>query len=105
MNRFRQSIHNEFARTISLAARVTKASVSVAQLERHGKEVFQLTPRQQIHQARLAEASRLLLEHELAITEIALRCGYTNHSAFSRQASALTERSPSPYRKTNRTPR
>ncbi|MNR53209.1 Melibiose operon regulatory protein [compost metagenome] len=74
----------------------------MAQLERHCKRVFQLTPRQMIHKARLEEASRLLLETEQPITEIALRCGYTDHSAFSRQFRALTGLSPSQYRDSQR---
>jgi AraC-like DNA-binding protein len=55
-----------------------------------------------IHKARLEEASRLLLDHDLPITEIALRCGYTDHSAFSRQFRALTSLSPSQYRENQR---
>ncbi|MNY45070.1 Xylose operon regulatory protein [compost metagenome] len=55
-----------------------------------------------IHKARLEEGSRLLLHTELPITEIALRCGYTDHSAFSRQFRALTSLSPSQYRDNQR---
>ena len=88
-------IRQHFARPISLAELTAIAGYSVAQLERHCKRVFQLTPRQMIHKARLEEGSRLLLHSELPITEIALRCGYTDHSAFSRQVRALTSLSPS----------
>ena len=73
------------------------AGLSVAQLERHCKRIFQLTPRQMIHKARLGAASQLLAG-ELPITEIALQCGYTDHSAFSRQFKALTGLSPTAYR-------
>ncbi|WP_095146413.1 AraC family transcriptional regulator [Pseudomonas sp. Irchel s3b6] len=95
-------IRRHFARPISLAELTAIAGFSVAQLERHCKRVFQLTPRQMIHKARLEEASRLLLETEQPITEIALRCGYTDHSAFSRQFRALTSLSPSQYRDNRR---
>lgn len=91
-------IKHHFARPISLAELTSLAGVSVAQLERHCKRIFQLTPRQMIQKARLEEASRLLLDTALPITEIALRCGYTDHSAFSRQFRALTSLSPSQYR-------
>mgnify|MGYP001117186623 CR=1 FL=1 len=74
----------------------------MAQLERHCKRVFQLTPRQMIHKSRLEEGSRLLRDTDLPITEIALRCGYTDHSAFSRQFRALTSLSPSQYREGRR---
>lgn len=94
-------IREHFARPISLAELTAIAGLSIAQLERHCKRIFQLTPRQMIHKARLGEASRLLL-HDLSITEIALRCGYTDHSAFSRQFRALTGFSPSQYRESHR---
>ena len=93
-------IKSHFARPISLAELTAIAGLSVAQLERHCKRIFQLTPRQMIHKARLEQASRLLLDTELPITDIALRCGYTDHSAFSRQFRALTSLSPSQYRET-----
>jgi len=95
-------IKQHFARPISLAELTAIAGLSVAQLERHCKRIFQLTPRQMIHKARLEEASRLLLEQDLPITEIAMRCGYTDHSAFSRQFRALTSLSPSQYRENQR---
>ena len=44
------------------------------------------------------EAATELLGGALPITEIALRCGYADHSAFSRQFRALTGLSPSAYR-------
>ena len=50
----------------------------------------------------LEEGSRLLLHTDLPITEIALRRGYTDHSAFSRQFRALTSLSPSQFRDNQR---
>ncbi|WP_426140868.1 helix-turn-helix domain-containing protein [Pseudomonas sp. DWP3-1-2] len=90
-------ISEHFARPVSLAELTAIAGLSIAQLERQCKRIFQLTPRQMIHKARLGEASRLLLQ-DISITEIAQRCGYTDHSAFSRQFRALTGFSPSQYR-------
>ncbi|WP_178084356.1 AraC family transcriptional regulator [Pseudomonas sp. F(2018)] len=98
-----EHIRRHYAQPLSLAELTTIAGLSVAQLERHCKRIFQLTPRQMIHKARLGAASQLLLG-ELPITEIALRCGYTDHSAFSRQFKALTGLSPSQYRDSHRNP-
>lgn len=94
-------IRQHHSRPISLAELTAIAELSVAQLERLCKRIFQLTPRQMIHKARLGSATQLL-QGELPITEIALRCGYTDHSAFSRQFKALTGLSPSQYRDAHR---
>lgn len=90
-------IREHFAQPIRLADLTAIAGLSVAQLERHCKRIFHLTPRQLIHKARLDEASRLL-HLDLSITDVAQRCGYTDHSAFSRQFRALTGLSPTQYR-------
>ncbi|PWV64424.1 AraC family transcriptional regulator [Plasticicumulans acidivorans] len=96
-----EHIRRHYDRPISLEELTALAGLSVAQLERHCKRIFQLTPRQMIHKARLGAASQLLLG-ELPITEIALRCGYTDHSAFSRQFKALTGLSPRQFRASHR---
>ncbi|GIZ10737.1 AraC family transcriptional regulator [Pseudomonas sp. NCCP-436] len=90
-------IRQHYGRPISLAELTALTGLSVAQLERLCKRIFQLTPRQMIHRARLNAASQLL-QGDMPITEIALHCGYTDHSAFSRQFRQLTGLSPSDYR-------
>lgn len=94
-------IREHYAQHIALGELTALSGFSVAQLERLCKRIFQLTPRQMIHKARLGAATQLL-SGELPITEIALRCGYTDHSAFSRQFKALTGVSPSQYRDNHR---
>ncbi|QGZ29397.1 AraC family transcriptional regulator [Stutzerimonas stutzeri] len=90
-------IRANHARPLRLSELTAIAGLSVAQLERLCKRIFRLTPRQMIHKARL-DAAIELLGGTLPITEIALRCGYADHSAFSRQFRALTGLSPSAYR-------
>jgi AraC-like DNA-binding protein len=91
-------IRAHYAEPLALAELTAIAGCSVAQLERLCKRIFRLTPRQMIHKARLEAASRLL-SGTLPVTEVALRCGYGDHSAFSRQFRALTGLSPSEYRR------
>lgn len=94
-------IRSHFNRAISMDELTAIAGVSAAQLERYCKKIFHLTPRQMIHKARLEHAHRLL-HGEMAITDVALQCGYTDHSAFSRQFKALTGFTPRQYRQATR---
>lgn len=90
-------IRAHFNRPITMGELTKIAGISAAQLERHCKRVFHLTPRQMIHKARLEHAHRLL-HTKMLITDVALQCGYTDHSAFSRQFKALTGFTPRQYR-------
>ncbi|MCD9085237.1 AraC family transcriptional regulator [Stenotrophomonas sp. SY1] len=73
------------------------AGVSVAQLERLFKRVFQLSPQQLLTKLRIEEAMRLLLT-EMNIAEIGQACGFSDQSAFSRQFKATVGITPRDYR-------
>ena len=90
-------IRAHFNRRVTLGELTRIAGISVAQLERYCKRVFHLTPRQMIQKVRL-EHSHRLLHTDMPITEVALQCGYTDHSAFTRQFKALTGFTPRQYR-------
>ncbi|HCT5553377.1 TPA: AraC family transcriptional regulator [Acinetobacter baumannii] len=90
-------IKKNYAETITLANLTAIAGVSVAQLERYCKKIYHLTPRQMISKIRLQVATELLAT-DLPITQIGLRCGYTDHSAFCRQFKLHTGMSPTLYR-------
>jgi AraC-like DNA-binding protein len=92
-----EHIRTHFNRRVTLGELTRIAGISVAQLERYCKRVFHLTPRQMIQKVRLEQAHRLL-HSDLPITEVALQCGYTDHSAFSRQFKASTGFTPRQYR-------
>ncbi|MGF6108838.1 AraC family transcriptional regulator [Pseudomonas sp. ADAK2] len=92
-----EHIRAHFNRRVTLGELTRIAGISVAQLERYCKRVFHLTPRQMIQKVRLEHAHRLL-HTDIPITEVALQCGYTDHSAFTRQFKALTGFTPRQYR-------
>jgi AraC-like DNA-binding protein len=92
-----EHIRTHFNRRVTVGELTRIAGISVAQLERYCKRVFHLTPRQMIQKARLEQAHRLL-HSDLPITEVALQCGYTDHSAFTRQFKASTGFTPRQYR-------
>lgn len=73
------------------------AQVSVAQLERLFKRVFQLTPQQLLTKLRIEEAMRLL-HGDTSIAEIGQACGFSDQSAFARQFKATVGMPPRDYR-------
>ncbi|MNF23092.1 HTH-type transcriptional activator Btr [compost metagenome] len=75
-----------------------RAGVSVAQFERRMKRIFQLSAGQFITKTRIDIAINWLKGSDIAIADIALRCGFCDQSALSRQFRALTGLSPRQYR-------
>ena len=75
-----------------------RAELTPTRLARLTKRIFRLTPSQLITQCRLAAASRLLMETEQSVAEIALHCGFYDHSAFTRAFRSATGFSPREYR-------
>lgn len=74
--------------------------LSLDRFERLCKKVFHLTPQQLLARARLDEATRQLRDTTNDIASIAYACGYSDHSAFTRQFRATVGLTPSAYRAT-----
>lgn len=92
-----EHIQNNYAKSLELHSLASMAKMSVAQLERYFKVIFNLSPRQLLLKARL-DAARRLLPGNSNLAEIAAHCGYADHSAFSRQFKILVGISPRSYR-------
>ena len=73
--------------------------LSVSRLERLFRSVLNLSPQQMLQKIRLEKAIKLLKTPNKSVIEIAIQCGYADHSAFSRQFKQLTGLSPSDFRK------
>ena len=91
-------ISENYQQNISLKALAEEAGLSLSRVERLFQKVFQHSPRELLLQCRLT-AARSLIERkpDAKIAEIAYECGYTDHSAFSRQFKAYVGMSPTQY--------
>jgi PAS domain S-box-containing protein len=84
--------------SVSPASLAEMAGMSSSRFARLVKRVFQLTPGQLITQTRIQLASRLLQESGDSVAEIAIACGYCDHSAFTRAFREATGVTPSQFR-------
>jgi AraC-like DNA-binding protein len=73
------------------------AELSIAQLERHFRRVFQLTPQQVLTKLRIEAAMRLLHSDD-SVAAIGVACGFVDQSAFARQFKATVGMTPRAYR-------
>ena len=92
-----QSIQENYVQPLNLKQLAAMADMSVAQLERYFHKVFHLTPRQVLLKTRLDAATALLVSHD-KVTDVAALCGYTDHSAFTRQFKATVGVTQTEYR-------
>lgn len=93
-----QILRDRYHEPLRLAAVSRAVDFSLDRFERLCKKVFHLTPQQLLAQTRLDEATRLLRETSNDIASIAYACGYSDHSAFTRQFRATVGLTPSGYR-------
>ncbi len=89
---------NHLAEPVSAADLAERAGMAPHRFARFLKKFFGLTPIQFITKARITAASRLLRETEIPVANIALACGFYDHSAFARAFRKVTGTTPSEAR-------
>lgn len=82
----------------SPSALAERAGLAPHRFARLVKQVHGLTPSQFIAKTRIAAASRLLRESDAAVADIALACGFYDHSAFTRAFRSMTGVTPTEFR-------
>lgn len=87
-----------FGNTVSPASLAKRAGISAPRFARLVQRIFSLTPTQLITKTRLAAASRLLRETDRTVADVAVECGYYDHSAFTRAFRQATGVTPKNYR-------
>ncbi|WP_233199059.1 MULTISPECIES: AraC family transcriptional regulator [Pirellulaceae] len=75
-----------------------RCQLSARRLASLTRKVFDLTPGQFIAKIRIDTATRLLRETDLSVSEVAHRCGYYDHSAFTRAFRKATGTTPRSFR-------
>ena len=91
-------LENNLSLPVTPSALARRARLTPARFARLMKRFLGLTPSQFIAKTRVAGASRLLRETRQTVAEIALSCGFCDHSAFTRTFRAMTGVTPTQFR-------
>lgn len=93
-------VRQHYRQDISVEKLAEVAHLSVSALERRFRKYLSKTPKQFINEIRLENARKMLVDSTLTISEVAYRCGFSDHSYFSRQFRMLFDELPSELRAT-----
>ena len=88
-----------YAEPLRLADLARVAGLPLARFQRLVRRVFHLTPGQLLVKTRIEAAAQALVDDERTVLEVALDCGYADHSAFTRQFRATVGLTPREYRR------
>ncbi|MDV6373717.1 AraC family transcriptional regulator [Deinococcus arenicola] len=91
-------IETEYAAPLTVPELARSARLSVTTFERQIRRVYGLTPTQLLTRTRIEAATRLLAGTHLSVAQIAVDCGYFDHSAFARAFKGAVGLTPSGYR-------
>lgn len=94
-------LESAYDKRVSPSSLARKAGMSAVRFARTIKRIHGISPMQLITKTRITAGSRLLRETDATIAEIALDCGFADHSAFTRAFRAVTGMSPTECRKLN----
>lgn len=94
-----EHIHKHFDEALRLPALAEMAGLSVYQFDQRIRSLFHVTAGQYIVKVRIDAACKRLTTTDEPIAQIALSCGYSDQSAFSRQFKQAVGISPLAYRR------
>ncbi len=89
---------NPDAPDLSAPELAARGGMSGGKLERRMKKIFHLSVAAFVRKTRIDLAARLLAHTDTPIAEIALTCGYSEQSSFTRQFRATVGLPPAAYR-------
>lgn len=91
-------IRRDFSGPVVLAEVARKCGLSMRHFQRRFQNAFGFSPQEFLMKTRVAAAMKLLEDTNLSASEIALRCGFVDASAFAEQFRARVGLSPTIYR-------
>lgn len=94
-----EHIHRHFDQALRLPALAKMAGLSVYQFDQRIRALFRVTAGQYLVKVRIDAACKHLTGSGDRIAAVALACGYSDQSAFSRQFKQAVGISPQAYRK------
>lgn len=92
-------IQGHFREPLKIRDLAGLAGMSQYQFDRRIRRLFQITAGQFIHKVRMDTAVRRLRETDDPVAAVALECGYSDQSAFTRQFRQTVGLSPTEFRK------
>lgn len=92
------ALEKNYAEPLSPSILAEHGGLTVSRFARLVKRVFGVTPSQLITKTRITAAERLLRETDRPVADIALDCGYYDHSAFTRAFRNVTGMTPTHFR-------
>lgn len=91
-------LRNHFGDRVSPSSLAKRAGISPVRFARLTQRMFELTPTQLITQTRIQAAAEWLTEGKRSIADVALACGFTDHSAFTRAFRIAVGLTPTAFR-------
>ena len=95
-------LETAYDRPVSPSSLARKARMSAARFARVIRRIHGLSPMQLITKTRITVGCRLLRETDASVADIALECGFSDHSAFTRAFRAVTGMPPTEHRRQSR---
>jgi len=103
LNHINAYIEKNFDQQLNLGAVAKACHFSKFYFAHKLKELTGMTFTEYLNAFRLEKSEKLLIGTNLSITDIALKCGYSNLRSFNRAFKAGFNSTPSNYRKCNKT--
>ena len=94
-----EHIKKNYNKEVPIPSLAQLTGLSIRKFEEKFKENFHVTPKQYLTKTRLNMACEMLMKSDMLVTEIALKVGFYDHSAFTRHFTKNLGMTPKDYRK------